>query len=171
MATRDIISNILSILFLLFLQIVLVSNFVLFDVSFCYIYVAAVLFLPMDWKPVPLMLASFIIGIMVDSFFESTGIHAGACILISYLRPWIMKWMTPIQSYDNIVSFRELTLRWIFGFTLTQTLIHHFYLFWVDSSSLSSFGIMLIKVIASSLFTTLAIILYRMLFFSPLNRE
>ena len=171
MATRDIISSILSILFLLFLQIVLVSNFVLFDVSFCYIYVAAVLFLPMDWKPIPLMATSFAIGILVDSFFDSTGIHAGACVLIAYLRPWIMKWMTPIQSYDNIVSYRELSLRWVFGFSFTQIIFHHFYLFWVDSSSLGSFGMMLVKIIASSIFTTIAIMLYRMLFFSPLNRE
>lgn len=171
MNSRDIISTIASIIGLVFLQTVLVRNFVLFDVAFCYMYVAVILFLPLEMTAIPLMFAGFFLGLTVDAFYDSIGIHAASCVLIGLLRPYIIKLVTPIGGYENIVSYRQLSIRWIATYSFILIFMHHLFMFYLEAGGLHMFFTTFFKAFLSSIFTLVMVILYRLIFFSPYGRE
>jgi hypothetical protein len=171
MNSRDIISSVASIIWLVFLQTVLVRNFVLFDMSFCYIYVAVILFLPLEMTSIPLMFAGFFLGLTIDAFYDSIGIHAASCVLIGFLRPYIIKFVTPIGGYENIVSYRQLSVNWIASYGFLLIFIHHLFLFYLEAGGFHMFFTTLFKTILSTVFTLIVVVLYRLIFFSPYSRE
>lgn len=171
MNSREIISTIASIFWLIFLQTILVRNFVLFDLSFCYVYLAVIIFLPLEMTAIPLMFAGFFLGLTIDAFYDSIGIHAFSCVLIGLLRPYIIKFVTPIGGYDNIVSFRQLSIKWIASYSFIIIFIHHLCLFFLEAGGFHMFFTTLFKTLLSSIFTLVVIVLYRLIFFSPNNRE
>lgn len=171
MNNRDIISTIASILWLVFLQTVLVRNFVLFDMSFCYVYVAVMIFLPLEMTAIPLMFAGFFLGLVVDAFYDSIGIHAASCVLLAMVRPYIVKFVTPIGGYENIVSFRQLSIKWVASYAFLLIFIHHLCLFFLEVGGFHLFFTTLGKTLLSSIFTLVVVILYRLIFFSPYSRE
>ncbi|MEY3417988.1 MAG: hypothetical protein RL711_1245 [Bacteroidota bacterium] len=171
MNNRAIISTIASIIWLVFLQTVLVRNFVLFDLSFCYVYVAVLIFLPLDMKAIPLMLVGFFLGLLVDAFYDSIGIHTAACVLMGMVRSYVIKFVTPIGGYENIVSFRQLSIRWIASYAFLLIFIHHLALFYLEAGGFHMFFTTLAKIFLSSIFTLITVVLYRLIFFSPYSRE
>lgn len=171
MNTREIISSILSGFLLIALQVVLVKNFVLFDVGFCYVYVAILIYLPMNWNAMSCMLAGLIVGFIIDSFYDTIGIHASVGVLIGFLKPQILKILTPMGGYDNISSYRQLSLRWNISFSFVILVIHHIYLFILEAAGFDLFFFTILKIILSVFFSLLAIQLYRTIFFTSYGRE
>ena len=70
----------------LFYQVLILKNIVLFHTAFCYLYVAYLLFLPVESNPMLLMLAGLTMGVAMDVFYDSLGLHASACVFIMYVR-------------------------------------------------------------------------------------
>lgn len=82
MTLREIIT--ISLLFLLYLtlQILIVRNLVIFDYGFCFLYVACILLLPNEISQTVLLLLAFATGIIVDTFYNTLGMHAAATVLM-----------------------------------------------------------------------------------------
>ena len=91
MTLREILTTIFLFFLYVLLQLLLVRNLVLFDYGFCFIYVAAVLLLPYEISLTLLLLIAFVTGIVVDTFYNTLGIHAAATVLMAYLRPLIIR--------------------------------------------------------------------------------
>ena len=55
-----------------------------------YIYFLFILWLPFSLSRSGLLVVSFITGICLDFFTKTPGLHAAACVLIGYLRPFLI---------------------------------------------------------------------------------
>ncbi len=76
------ITHFLQFFVFIALQILLMQNLVLFNTAFCFIYIAFLLFLPIQLPTVILLLLAFTTGFTVDIFYDTVGIHAApACCL------------------------------------------------------------------------------------------
>src|SRR5882757_9843587 len=84
----------------LLLQVLLFKNLVLFNTAFCFLYIAFILFLPIEMNPLALMLVGFAMGFTVDIFYDSLGIHACTTVLIAFLRNFWLGTITPQGGYD-----------------------------------------------------------------------
>lgn len=95
-------------------------SLVLFDTGFCFIYLAFLLFLPIQMPPVLLLLLAFVTGFTLDIFYDTGGIHAAATVLLAYLRPYILLLLTPRDGYDqnDSVNLHIMGWRWFFGVQL-----------------------------------------------------
>ncbi len=161
MTLREIVTTAFLFILYVLLQILLVRNLVLFDYGFCFIYVAAILLLPYEISLTALLLISFATGIVVDTFYNTLGIHAAATVLMAYLRPLVVRaQMAPgVQEARIEFSLHGLGLGPFVRYIFVLILIHHTALFFIEAGSLSLILPTLVRVVASTLFTTVSIVL------------
>ncbi len=147
------------------LQLIFIRNLVLFDVAFCFVYVSFILLLPFETDTVLLLLLSLGTGLIVDSFYDTFGIHAAACVLIGYLRPWVLRIITPRGGYEqNIrISIQYMGREWFFMYSLILIGFHHLALFLIEASQWSLVPAALLKAVCSTAFTWTILIIIQYL--------
>lgn len=149
------------------LQLVFIRNLVIFDVAFCFIYVAFLLLLPLEIDTTLLLLISLGTGLVVDSFYDTLGIHAAASVLLGYLRPWVLRVITPRGGYDQNLrlSLQHMGNEWFFSYTLVLIGFHHLALFLIEASQWSLVPAALLKAVCSTAFTWTILIIIQYLFY------
>ncbi len=105
MTLREILSAVFLFLLYLVLQILLVRNLVLFDYAFCFVYIACVLLLPNETSLTWLLLIGFVTGIIVDTFYNTLGMHAAATVLMAYCRPLIVRSQIDVPGLEHRIEF------------------------------------------------------------------
>ena len=150
------------------LQILLLRNLVLFNTSFWFLYIGFLLFLPIQMPKVMLLLLAFVSGITVDIFYDTIGINAAAALLLAYLRPYVLLVLTPRDDYEksDSVNVHVMGWRWFSVYTLFLVFIHHLALFFLELGSFREVGFTLVKVVVSTVFTFLVLVIIQLLFFS-----
>lgn len=161
MTLREILNTIFLFVLYLTLQIIIVRNLVLFDVAFCFIYVACILLLPVELGQTATLLLAFGVGLLIDVFYNTMGMHAAATVLMAYIRPLVIRLQTDQRGFENrlVFSIHEMGARNFFYYVLILTLVHHATLLFIEASNIVLFFPTLLKVVASTLFTTLTIML------------
>ncbi|OIN57811.1 hypothetical protein [Arsenicibacter rosenii] len=161
MTLREITNLVFLFLLYLLLQILILRNVVLFDYAFCFVYIAGILLLPPQINRSAFLLISFFTGVIVDTFYNTLGMHAAATVLIAYVRPLILRTQVdlPGQEQRQVLSLNELGFNKFFRYTILLALIHHTTLFTIEASSLTLLVPTLIRIAASTLFTTICIVL------------
>lgn len=161
MTLREIISTTLLFLLYLMLQILLMRNLVLFDYAFCFVYIACILLLPNELSLTWLLIIGFIIGIIIDTFYNTLGMHAAATVLMAYVRPIVVRSQIDVPGLESRIEFslQALGAGAFFRYVFILALIHHTALFFIEASSLTLLIPTLIRVAASTLLTTTSILL------------
>lgn len=160
------IGHIFSFFLFMALQVLFMKNVVLFHTAFCFIYVAYLLLLPVDVNPLLLMGLGFIMGFTIDIFYDSLGMHAFATVFIMYLRNYWLKLITPQGGYDsNAVPVMSMNgIQWFLIYIMPLLFLHHALLFFIEAGGFRLFGFTLWKSVASTLLTTLLIVIFQFMF-------
>jgi len=95
------------------------------------------------------------------------GLHAAACVLLAYGRPFVINILTPKDPTE--FNYREPSpkaMGWTpyLVYTLVLTLFHHGYLTFLEWLSFGTFLQFLVKVIATTAISMLLIITTELLF-------
>ncbi len=160
------IIQIISFFIYLIYQVLILKNIVLFNSSFCFLYVAYLFFLPVDSNNLILMLIGFLMGFCVDIFYDSLGLHAFACVFVMYVRNYYLTGITPQGGYDNSATPSIATngIQWFLVYTFPLVFLHHAVLFFAEAGGFGMFWFTLWKIITSALFTTLVTVIVQFLF-------
>ena len=161
MNSQTVIKLVLTFVIYLVLQIVVLRNFVFFDVAFCFVYIACILLIPDEIDPIWVILISFLIGLFVDIFYNTAGVHASASVMIGYLRGYIIKFLFPTRGVENdiTISLKEMGSERFVRYVAILTIIHHSMLFFVEAGGFQFFLITVLKIICSVIFTMFLIII------------
>lgn len=139
-----------SIRFVLFvlIQVLILNNLEIGWGLYIMVYPLFIIMLPFQLKPVPLMLLAFLIGMTVDSFSNTFGLHASSIVVMAFFRPTIFKWLSPREGYENIESVNIYSMggRWFFFAYGSLLLIHHSWFFLLESFKLNELGWNLLKI-------------------------
>lgn len=167
MNNRNYISVVISFFLYVLFQGLFLKNFILFDTAFCFLYLAFILLLPLEIGHLVLILISFGTGLTIDLFYDTLGINAATCAFIGFIRPYWLNMVTPRGGYEEIVipNLKTMDFGWFFTYSLPLIFIHHFLLFYLESGGFTLFFSTLTKVIFSTMFTFLFIILTQYLFY------
>ncbi len=151
--------------------VLLISRLVLFDLGWCFFYLGFLLFLPLNTSIVTQLLLSFGMGLTIDIFFDTGGLHAAAAVMLGFLRPWVLRLLTPRDGYDSgdTVNVHQMGWQWFSVYLLLLVLLHHVVFFVLELGSFRHFGLTLAKLLVSALFTSLALLIVQLLFF-PVRR-
>lgn len=168
MNSKNLIIQVLYFILYIFLQIMFMKNVVLFDKAFCFIYIGFLLLLPFETGTVLLLIIGFFVGLCVDVFYDSLGIHIAASVLMVYIRPYWINLITPRGGYEVGMepTLKLMKFEWFATYALPLIFIHHFALFYIETGGFSLFFFTFVKVVASVLFTFTAIVLLQYLFYS-----
>lgn len=152
-------------------QVVFFKNLVLFDSAFCFAYILIFLMLPMDTNPVVQLFVGFVVGIIVDMFYNTLGIHAAASVLLMYLRTYWSQVMTPSGGYDAgpKINVRTQGLGWFLAYTYPLLFVHALLLFFIEASGFSLFWQTMQKAFYSSIFTLAVILVIQYLFYKKVK--
>lgn len=132
-----------------------------------YLYYLFILWLPFSVSRQWLLLIGFLTGLTLDYFTMTPGLHAAACTLVAYVRPFIINILTPKDTSD--FNYREPSpraMQWtpyaVYVFILT--LLHHGYMVLLEWLSFGSFLDFLIKVVATTGISFLLIFTVELIF-------
>lgn len=171
--SKSIVKHTIRFFILLFTQVLVLNNVLFLGYINPYIYILFIMLLPFDSPRWLLLILAFSLGICVDSFQDSMGVHAFACVLIAYFRTPILHFLLPqLKSKKQInieFSLQEFGLQRALIYTGSLVLIHHFALFTLEAFRPELLSIFL-RTISSSAISILLLIIVQYLLFKDAKR-
>ena len=119
------------------------------------------------------MLIGFATGLAVDVFSDTLGLNAGASVALMFIRPTVLRALTPHGGYPNNVMPRpgSMGLPWFASYALILIFGHHFILFFVEQGGFDMFWRTLAKVVSSTLFTFVMVTIVQYLFAAKVDKR
>ena len=164
----DFVRNLIRFMLLIMVQVYVLNTIPhLHQFITPYIYFLFILWLPFNISRIGLLITGFITGLTLDFFAMTPGLHAAACVLVAYARPFIINILTPKETSE--FNYREpspKSLGWTpyFVYIFVLTLLHHGYLTLLEWLSFGTFLSFLIKIIATTAISMLLILTIELLF-------
>ncbi len=143
-----------------FIGLVLLQALVLNNVLFLgyinpYLYILFIVLLPLNLSPIKTMFFSFLLGLSIDFFSDTGGVHAMACLFIGYVRPLILRFSFGINYDYQTLKFYNESFKPRFTYISLMVLIHHFILFSMEAFQLQLWRFVVVNTFYSFLFTSL----------------
>ncbi len=164
---RDLPRNIIRFVLLVLLQVLVFNNIQFSGYLNPYIYVLFILLMPFETPRWLLLMAGFGLGLTIDIFSNTLGIHAAATVFMSFLRPYILNFIAPRDGYE-IGSYPRLSFygfKWFFRYSFILIFAHHFVLFYLEVFDFSNFFLTLLRVVLSTAFSALFVVLSQYIIF------
>ena len=151
--------NIFRFLLLLTVQIIVFNNMNFLGYISPYPYILFIILYPVNGNKFGLLLAGFFLGIIMDMFSNSGGIHTAACLVLAYYRPYLFKFSFGLSYEYQTVRLNDALTPERFSFILLSGLIHHFVLFLLEAFSIGFILDTLIRTVLSTVFTIILCII------------
>ncbi len=125
-----------------------------------YIYVLFVLLVPFSTPKLVLLGSSFLLGLFIDLFMGTPGVHSSATVLMAFSRPGVMALFSPREGYQTgtYPRLEQFGTEWFVKYTVALVLLHHFTLFYIEVFTFHHFFSTFIRALLSSILTSLLII-------------
>jgi hypothetical protein len=97
----------------------------------------------------------------IDLFTNTPGLNAAASVLTAFARPFIISIISsgPESLIGDTPSLKNQGLKWFLNYSISLVLVHHFTLFYLEIFRFDEFFQTLLRVILSSIFTMLLILI------------
>lgn len=151
--------NIFRFILLLAAQIVIFNNMNFLGYISPFPYILFIILYPVNGNKTGLVLASFLLGLILDIFSNSGGIHTAGCITLAYYRPYLFKFAFGLSYEYQTIKLNDVLTPERFTFILLSVTIHHFILFVLEAFRINFFWEILLRTILSTLFTILICII------------
>lgn len=171
--SRVIFINFLRFIVLVFLQVFLLKNITLYNLSTPYIYILFIMLLPFRTPNVLLFALSFMMGLTIDAFYDTPGLHASACVLLALVRVAFIGITVQKEDFEHqpVPTMSVMGFRWFFTYALILTLFHHFFLFNLEVFRFSEIPYTLSRFVMSSMFTVSLIVLTEFFYYRRKERK
>ncbi len=131
------------------------------------VYPLVLLLLPVNTPHWLLMLLGFFTGIVMDYFCNTPGMHAAACVLLCYIRPYLLSlfFQQSVKELGGVVPslFRMGIASFLFYISVA-VLVHHLFFYSLQIWSFKNGLYILFKTLLSGILTILLILLSQLLF-------
>lgn len=149
---------------LLLVQVVVCNNINFLGYINPYIYIVFIFLFPIRDSRIVLLLISFLLGMLVDMFSDSGGVHSAAAVTLAYARPLLLKMSFGMLYEHQSVKFSNTDIGSLITYVGLGTLLHHFILFSLEVFNISNILLILKKTLFSGIFTIILSILIIVLF-------
>ena len=129
-----------------------------------YVYILFIMLFPIKNNRTLFIFLSFLLGLTIDIFSDSGGIHAAACVSIAYVRPIILKFSFGTVYEYQTIKFDTAEFSSKFIYIIIMTVIHHFILFSLEIFNISKVILTFQKTLFSSIFTIILCIMITIIF-------
>ena len=150
--------NIIRFIVLLIVQALILRRvtFELEGLGFIHIliYPLAIMLLPIKTPRILVLMLGLVMGLGIDMFYNSLGVHASALVFMAYVRPFVMKVLEPYGGYnvEDSPTIRNFGIGWFFTYSAILLFVHIFFYFCVEAFSfVFIFEIMLNTILSFSI--------------------
>jgi len=148
------------------LQVLLFNQLQLWGACHPYIYVLCLLMLPITLSHNVDMLIGAIVGVVMDVFCNSLGVHMAACVLLMFVRPYLIGVIVSDKDRLNEqISSHTIGMEAMIKYVVILVLLHHLTVFTLAAWSWHHMPFVLLETAVSSLLTILIIIGYNALIY------
>ncbi|MDO9154182.1 MAG: rod shape-determining protein MreD [Paludibacter sp.] len=154
-----LLQNIIRFVALVLLQVLALNNIQFLGFLNPYIYILFIFSLPVKLPRWFTLILGFVLGLSIDMFSNTLGIHAFASVLIAFIRQGVIGLFTSIEEGSNPTpSFYTFGVGSYIKYVVVLVFIHHFTLFILEAFTFNHLGMTLLKALLNS-FVTILIIL------------
>lgn len=164
----DLLKNTIRFVLFIFFQVFILNEVPpLHQFIVPYLYFVYILWLPFNCNRFLLLIISFLFGLSLDYFTGTPGLHAAPCVLIAYIRPFLLNLLIPQETTEQ--SYAEPGIKsmgWA-PYTLyisVFTFIHHSYLVLIEWLQFGNWIYFVGKVAGTTAISLLLIFITEMLF-------
>lgn len=132
-----------------------------------YLYFLYILWLPFSINRIWLLVISFVFGLSLDYFNGTFGLHAAPCVLIAYIRPYLLSLLIPKDTTEqSYVEPGSKSMGWApyALYVSILTFVHHFYLVLIEWLQFGNFVYFIGKVGGTTAISLLLIFIAEILF-------
>jgi rod shape-determining protein MreD len=153
--------HIANFIFLILFQVLILNNIQLSGYINPYLYILFIIVLPFETPKWILLITGFMLGLSIDLFSNTIGLHTFATVLIAFLRPYLLKYIAPREGYETGTqpNLNFFGTEWFIKYVIVLILVHHFALFYMEVFKFQQFFVTLLRVFLSSFFTFLLVLL------------
>jgi rod shape-determining protein MreD len=164
--------NLFRLLLLLLAQILIFSNINFSSFVNPYIFPLFVLLLPFETPRWLLMLIGFGVGLLLDVFLGSIGMHAATCLLIAYLRPFLINVITPKGTeFEISPNVYAQGITWFIVYLGVTMFVYLTFYFLVEAATFLNFFLLLVKIFLSVLVSVIFMLIFLFLFSAKKKRR
>ena len=163
-----LVKNIIRFILLMLVQVFVLDRITLHQMVTPYLYFIFILWLPFNLNRTWQMIIAFILGATLDSFHHNPGFHSAACVVIAYIRSFLINLLIPQEGADG--NYEEPSIKSMGGFlpyfiyVAVLAIIHHGWLFLLEAWQFGNIWYFLLKTILSTAISLLLIIITELLF-------
>lgn len=134
-------------------------------------YLFFVIKMPLSLPKWVQLLMGFSLGLTLDIFEGSPGIHSAAAVFIAFVRPYLASFLSPGRDMGPAPepSVNQFGMQWFATFSFVLLLLHHFSLYFLEEFSFAGFFSSILRMILSTLFSLLLVLLTEYLLYRPRN--
>ena len=158
MWNNEVFINTIRFLLLVLTQVLLLNHIDFLGYINPYIYILFIIIYPFTGNKSLLIFLSFILGLTVDFFEDSGGIHAAASVFIAYIRPVVLKYSFGISYEYNTIKISNTDFIKQLIYVGSMVLFHHLVLFSLEIFNTDHLILLLKSIVFSSIFSIIIIL-------------
>jgi rod shape-determining protein MreD len=153
--------NIVRFIIVVLVQVLVLDNIMLGDYLNPYFYIIFILLMPFETPRWLLLVGGFLLGMSVDLFSNTLGMHTAASVFMAFMRPWVLGILAPRDGYDSdsYPRIHYFGFTWFASYTVVLTFLHHLLLFYIEVFHFQEFLSTFLRAILSTILTVSTIIL------------
>ncbi|MBA3647388.1 MAG: rod shape-determining protein MreD [Chitinophagales bacterium] len=148
-------------------QVLILNNIHLHGLFNPYIYPLFILLLPFQTSRGLQLLLAFLLGLVIDFYSGTGGLHASALTVVAFLRPYLIIAMKPNDGYqpEDRPTISSMGFTWFSIYASILIFVHHLYFFIIETLSLQQIFFVFSKIIISAAVSVLLMILLQYVFY------
>ncbi len=154
---NKIVSNLIAGLVLIFLQGLFFNNINFLGSINPFVYVFFIAYFPLKNNRTFFIFCAFVYGLIIDIFSDTHAIHAAATLIISFVRPNLLKLFFGIAYEHQVVKFNSIELKQNLLYLISIVFIHHLILFSLEIFDVSKISLILKNTFSTAIFTFVVI--------------
>ncbi|HAQ21774.1 MAG TPA: rod shape-determining protein MreD [Prolixibacteraceae bacterium] len=164
---KDFGKYLIMFVVLVLVQVLILNNIQVSGLINPYVYILFILLLPFTIPGYFLLGISFLLGLSIDIFSNTPGIHAGASVLLGFLRPGIAQLISSREIIEkgNMPNMTLLGFASFLKYIVISVLVHHLFLFFAETFSFGDILETLLRWILSSVFSIVIILASQFIIF------
>lgn len=158
---------------LVLVQVLIINHIRLGNYVHPCIYMVFIMLLSVTMPKWQVLGLGFVMGLCIDLFTGTPGLHAGATTLMAFCRPAILRLVSGHQKLENVQepNLAQLGGPWFLRYVACMVLVHHFALFFLESFSFHLIGQVLLRILLSVPVSVFLIMMMLYLFNPEKKRE
>lgn len=163
---RQIITLTIQFVGLVLLQILILNNIFFSNLLNPFLYVYFLIVLPVDFRPSVGLIVGFLLGLSIDIFCQTLGMHTIATTFAAFCRPYVLSYMAPRDGYEfsRLPSVKQMGWLWFGTYSSILVLLHHVILFIIEMFRMSGLVDTIIKAVGSSVLTVILVLTVQLIF-------